>query len=170
MGELKRAVYARMEEVSFRSGAAAAGGVLTAAGVAITLAVTLGGGPSDAVTTAPAARAATPSAATPSAGAPSSAPAFSSPQATPRPSRSTVPATVAGDYQPPTATRASAARASAARHAATTPVSASTRTPSPSGRQWRPGHRHLREQPGWWGRHRPSAAGSRGHVPRHRRR
>ena len=42
-----------MEEVSFRSGAAALGGVLAAAGAAITLAVVLGG-PGDAVASAPA--------------------------------------------------------------------------------------------------------------------
>lgn len=44
-----------MEEVSFRSGAAALGGVLAAAGAAITLAVVLGG-PGDAVASAPALR------------------------------------------------------------------------------------------------------------------
>ena len=49
-----------MEEVSFRSGAAVAGGVLTAAGVAITLAVVLGGH-SDAVASAPVSRPAIPS-------------------------------------------------------------------------------------------------------------
>ena len=43
MGQLKSAIYARMEEVSFRSGIAVAGGVLTAAGVAIALTVVLGG-------------------------------------------------------------------------------------------------------------------------------
>jgi hypothetical protein len=51
LGQLKSTLYARMEEVSFRSGAAVAGGVLTAAGVAITLAVVLGGD-SDAVASA----------------------------------------------------------------------------------------------------------------------
>jgi hypothetical protein len=53
VGRLKSAIYARMEEVSFRSGAAMAGGVLTAAGVAITLAV-VPGGPGDAVAVHPA--------------------------------------------------------------------------------------------------------------------
>ena len=38
MGQLKSAIYARMEEVSFRSGVAVAGGVLAAAGVAVILA------------------------------------------------------------------------------------------------------------------------------------
>ena len=60
MGQLKSTLYARMEEVSFRSGAAVAGGVLTAAGVAITLAVVLGGH-SDAVASAPVSRPAIPS-------------------------------------------------------------------------------------------------------------
>jgi hypothetical protein len=37
-GRLKSTIYARMEEMSFRSGAAVSAGVLAAAGVAITLA------------------------------------------------------------------------------------------------------------------------------------
>ena len=47
MGRLKSTVYARMEEMSFRSGAAVTGGVLAAAGAAITLDGTLvpGGAP-----------------------------------------------------------------------------------------------------------------------------
>ena len=69
-----------MEEVSFRSGAVVAGGVLTVAGVAITLAVVLGGH-SDAVASAPVSRPAVPAA---------------------------VPATVAGTYRPPSAARAAA--------------------------------------------------------------
>ena len=43
MGRLKSTIYARMEEMSFRSGAAVFAGVLAVAGVAITLAVALGG-------------------------------------------------------------------------------------------------------------------------------
>jgi len=160
LGELKRAIYARMEEVSFRSGAAAAGGVLTVAGVAITLAIVLGGGPGGTVTSAPAAHDAAPSVASASP-----VPASSSPQAAPRPSRTTIPATGAGDYRPP----ASAPRASAARHAATTPVLGSTVTPRSFDRRWRPGHRHLQQQPGWRGWHRPSGPWPRGHGPRHRR-
>src|SRR5690348_9695224 len=94
-----------MEEVSFRASAVVAGGVLTTACVAITLAVVLGGH-SDAVASAPASRAAVPSAAPPVP-----APVASSPSATPRVSRTTTPAT----YQPP-----SAARAAATLHAAAT--------------------------------------------------
>ena len=119
MGHLKRALYARMEEVSFRSGAAVAGGVLTAAGVAITLAVVLGGH-SDAVASAPASRVAVPSVAPPS---PAPVSSSSSPSPTPRPSRTTDPAAAAGAYRPPSATRASATR-----HAAT-PAPGSTPTP-----------------------------------------
>src|SRR5207244_4131704 len=104
LGQLKRAFYARMEEVSFRSGAAVAGGVLTAAGVAITLAVVLGGH-SDAAASAPASRGAVPSVAPPSP-----VPVSSSSPPTPRPSRTTDPAAVAGAYQPPSADRASATR------------------------------------------------------------
>jgi len=104
LGQLKSTLYARMEEVSFRAGAVVAGGVLTAAGVAITLAVVLGGH-SDAVASASASRAAAP---------PTLAPVSSSPSATPRASRTTSPATVAGAHQPP-----SAVRAAATLHAAT---------------------------------------------------
>ena len=43
MGRLKSTIYARMEEMSFRSGALVVAGVLAVAGVAITLAVALGG-------------------------------------------------------------------------------------------------------------------------------
>jgi len=43
LGRLKSTIYARMEEMSFRSGAAVVGGVLVAVGMAITLAVVLGG-------------------------------------------------------------------------------------------------------------------------------
>ena len=79
-----------MEEVSFRSAAAVVGAVLAAAGVAITLAVVLGGH-SDAAASAPSSRAAIPSVAPPSP-----VPVSSSPSATPRASRTTDPATVAG--------------------------------------------------------------------------
>jgi hypothetical protein len=100
LGQLKSTLYARMEEVSFRAGAVVAGGVLTTAGVAITLAVVLGGH-SDAVASASASRAAVPSAVPPVL-----APVSSSPSATPRVSRTTSPAT--GTYQPPSAPRAAA--------------------------------------------------------------
>ena len=149
-----------MEEVSFRSGAAALGGVLAAAGAAITLAVVLGG-PGDAVASAPASRAAPPSVASASP-----VPASSSPQATPRPSRTKVPATVAGDYRPPR----SPARASAARRAATTPVPGRAPAPRPFNRGWLPGHPHLPGQPGWRGWRRPPASWPWGLLPRHRRR
>ncbi|HEY0999168.1 MAG TPA: hypothetical protein VGD83_05985 [Streptosporangiaceae bacterium] len=158
MGQLKSTLYARMEEVSFRSGAAMAGGVLTAVGVAITLAVVLGGH-SDAVASPSASRAAVPSAvsqvlapvsSSPSATPPSATP----PSATPRASRTTSPATAAGAYQPP-----SAARAAATLHAAVTPAPGRTvtsrrlvlrapRRPGPPG--WRGWHR----SPPWpwsWG-------------------
>jgi hypothetical protein len=135
-----------MEEVSFRAGIVVAGGVLTAAGVAITLAVVLGGH-SDAVASAPASRAAAPSLASPPV-----APVSSAPSPTPRPSRTATRATAAGTYQPPSATRASATRASEARQAAAT--SALGRTPTPRLREarspWRPGM-----APGYWRSHRP---------------
>ena len=147
MGRLKSAIYARMEEVSFRSGAAAVGGVLIAAGVAIMLAVVLGG-PGGAVASAPASRAAAPAVTSPTP-----VPASSSPQATPRPSRTTVPAAVAGDYRPP-----SRARASAGWYAVRTPGRFAMLRPVD--RRW---------LPGWRGWHR-SGPWSRGLLLRHRRR
>ena len=83
MGQLKSTLYARMEEVSFRAGAIVAGGVLTATGVAITLAVVLGGH-SDAVASASVSRPAIPSVIPPVL-----APVSSSPPATPRAPRRT---------------------------------------------------------------------------------
>jgi hypothetical protein len=121
LGHLKRALYARMEEVSFRSGAAVAGGVLTAAGVAITLAVVLGGH-GDVAASASSSRVAVPSLAPPSP-APVSSSSSSSPSPTPRPSRTKDAAAAAGAYRPPSATRASATRHAAA------PVPGSTPTP-----------------------------------------
>jgi hypothetical protein len=158
LGHLKSAFYARMEEVSFRSGAAVAGGVLTAAGVAITLAVVLGGH-SDAVASAPASRVAVPSVAPPS---PAPVSSSSSPSPTPRPSRTTDPAAAAGAYRPPSATRASATR-----HAATpapgstpTPRLRDPRSPAPPGLP-----------PGWWGNGPPPwpLGLLRHHLPSHAR-
>ena len=122
LGQLKSTLYARMEEVSFRSGAVVAGGVLTAAGVAITLAVVLGGH-SEAVASAPVYRPAVPAAVPPVLAPVSSSPPATPPSATPRASRTTGPATVAGTYRPP-----SAARAAATLHAAATPTSGRTFT------------------------------------------
>ncbi|HTQ90935.1 MAG TPA: hypothetical protein VMK84_15740 [Streptosporangiaceae bacterium] len=150
MGRLKSAIYARMEEVSFRSGAALAGGVIIAAGVAITLAV-VPGGPGDVVAGAPASRAAASSVSPP---APVSASAW--PPPAPRPSRTTVPVTVAGDYRPP-----SPVRAPATRPAVTTPVPAAIATPRPFTRRW---------PSGWRGRHRPHAPWPWGLLPHHHRR
>ena len=144
MGRLKSAIYARMEEVSFRSGAAAVGGVLLAAGVAITLAVVLGG-PGGAVASAPVSRAAAPAVTSPTP-----VPASSSPRATPRPSRTTVPAAVARDYRP--------SRASAAWYTARTPGRFAW--PRPFGRRWLAGWRG-------WPR---SASWTWGLLPRHHRR
>ena len=165
MGQLKSAIYARMEEVSFRSGAAVAGAVLIAAGVVITLAV-VPGGPGGAVPGAPASRVAAPLAAAPSSvpvpSSPASAP--SSARATPRPSRTTIPAAVVGDYRP----TPSQARASGARPAATTPEPGGIPAPRPVDRGWPPGHRHHRGQPGWQRWHQPP--GPWGLSPRHRHR
>jgi hypothetical protein len=153
LGQLKSALYARMEEVSFRSAATVAGGVLTAAGVAITLVVVLGGH-SDAVASAPPSRAAVPSVVPPAP-----VPVSSSPSATPRAGRTTDPATAARAYQPP-----SSIRASAARHAAPTPGGTPTphlrdpRSPQPPGLP-----------PGWWGGQRPPPWPV-GLLRRHRRR
>jgi hypothetical protein len=142
VGQLKSAFYARMEEVSFRAGAAVAGGVLTAAGVAITLAVVLSGH-SDAAAIAPA-RAAAPSLAPPPV-----APVSSAPSPTPLPSRTTTRAPAAGTYQPPSAARASAARQASA-------TSALGRTPTPRLREAR-SPRRPGMLPGYWRSHRPRA-------------
>ena len=140
MGQLKSTLYARMEEVSFRAGAVVAGGVLTAAGVAITLAVVLGGH-SDAVASASASRAAAPSLAPPPV-----APVSSAPSLTPRPSRTATRATAAGTYQPPSATRAYAARQAAA-------TSALGRTSRSRLREAR-SPRRTGMAPGYWRSHR----------------
>jgi len=158
LGQLKSTLYARMEEVSFRSGAVVAGGVLTAAGVAITLAVVLGGH-SDAVASASGSRPAVPAAVPPvlapvSSSPPATPPSATPPSATPRASRTTGPATVAGTYRPP-----SAARAAAPLHAAATPTPGRTftshrlvpRAPLPPGP---PGWRGWHRSPPWpwpWG-------------------
>jgi len=94
LGRLKSAIYARMEEMSFRSGAAVAGGVLVAAGLAITLAVALGGHSAAATsvsTPATVARLTPPPSPVLPAALPS-ATAQATPVASPRP---------AGGYQPP---------------------------------------------------------------------
>jgi hypothetical protein len=141
LGQLKSTLYARMEEVSFRSGAVVAGGVLTVAGVAITLAVVLGGH-SDAVASAPASRPAVPSLAPPPV-----APVSSVPSPTPRPSRTTTRATAAGTYQPPSAAGGAATRQAAA-------TSALGRTPSPRLREAR-SSRRPGMPPGYWRSFRP---------------
>jgi hypothetical protein len=138
LGTLKGTVYARMEEMSFRSGAAVAGGVLAAAGVAVTLAVLLGGH-SDAATSAPA-----PDAAVGSVAPASSAPASASPSVTPRASRTPAPATAAGTYQP-----SSQVSASATPHPTATPVPGRTTPWHPMRPLWSSGQRP--GQPGSWG-------------------
>src|SRR6185437_7613983 len=118
-----------MEEVSFRSGAVVAGGVLTAAGVSITLAVVLGGH-SDAVASAPVSRPAVPAA---------------------------VPATVAGTYRPPSAARAAATLHAAATPTPGRTFTSHRlvwRAPLPAGP---PGWRGWHRWPPWpwpWGLHR----------------
>jgi hypothetical protein len=143
LGQLKSTLYARMEEVSFRAGAVVAGGVLAAAGVAITLAVVLGSH-SDVVASASAYHAAPPSLAPPPV-----APVSSAPSPTPRPSRTATRATAAGTYQPPSATRASATL-----HAAATPTLGRTFTSRRLDRRasrpavW-PGWRSWQRSPPW---------------------
>jgi hypothetical protein len=75
VGRLKTTIYARMEEMSFRSGAAVFAGVLAAAGVAITLAVGPGGGPSPTLPSAAPASGPSPGAAARSVAPPPPAPA-----------------------------------------------------------------------------------------------
>jgi len=140
LGRLKRTVYARLEEMSFRSGAAVTGGVLAAAGVAVTLAVLLGGH-SDAATSA-----AAPDAGVGSVPPPSSAPASVSPSVTPRASRTTAPATAAGAYQP-----SPHVSASGTVRAAATPTPGHTTPWRPMRPLWSAGDPGRPGQPGAWG-------------------
>ena len=144
MGRLKTTVYARMEEMSFRSGISVTGGVLAAAGVAVTLAVLLGGH-SDAAASAPASGAAGRPAAPPSAAPASAAPAFASPSVTPRVSRTTAPVTAAGVHQPSSQVSVSA---SVTPQAAATPVPGRTTPWHPMRPLWSAGDPG---QPGSWG-------------------
>ncbi len=102
MGRLKSAVYAQMEDMSFRSGAAVAGAALAVVGAVIALAVMLTGHSAAATGTSPdvAARLSSPASSAP-------APATSAvPSTTPRPRQSKVPPDSgrdlpAGPAQPP---------------------------------------------------------------------
>jgi hypothetical protein len=108
LGRLKSTIYARMEEMSFRSGAVVVAGVLVAAGVAITLAAALGGHGA-AATSAP-----SPAAVARSTPPPSPVLSAALPSATAQatPVASLMPA---GGYQPPApVTAAATPRASAA--------------------------------------------------------
>jgi hypothetical protein len=95
VGRLRSTVYGRMEEMSFRSGAAVSAGVLAALGAAIALPVVLGGnhsaGAAGAPSLGPAARSVAP---------PSPAPASASPSARPSLKRA-VPAAPAESGQLP---------------------------------------------------------------------
>ena len=138
MGRVKSAVYARMEEMSFRSGAVLAAGELAAAAAAIVLAVTLSGP-----------RAAEPGAAMAGAQGPGTA-ARPAPSLTrsPAPGPASSPATPAASlapvaaYRPPAPTSAAAPAPPAA-----WPVF------EPDGGRWH--HRFWRDHPhrGWpgWG-------------------
>ena len=132
-GRLKSTIYARMEEMSFRSGAAVSAGVLAAAGVAITLAV-VPGGPSAPETSAAATSAPSPGPAARSVASPSPAPAPTSPSAAPRASR-TPSAIAAGSYQPPSPVTAVTTPQAPASPAAAfaTPRSLPQRADAPSG-------------------------------------
>lgn len=121
LASLKTTIYARLEETSFRSGAAVSAGVLATAGAAIALAVVLGGH-SDAAASAPGPAAATSSAA-------SQVPA-ASPTANPRASHMTQ-----AGVQPAAAASPSPSREDRARGnqpaAGTTPTPRVRRTPLP---------------------------------------
>jgi len=79
-GQLKTTIYARMEEMSFRSGAAVSAGVLAALGAAIALPVVLGGdhsaGAASAPGLGPAARSVAPPSPAPASASPSARPSF----------------------------------------------------------------------------------------------
>jgi hypothetical protein len=143
VGQLKSALYARMEEVSFRAGAAVAGGVLT---------VPVGHRDAAAIAPARATPIAPARATPPSLALPPVAPGSSVPSPTPPSSRTTTRSTAAGTYQPPSAVRASAARGAATRQAAST--SALGRTPTPRLREAR-SPRRPGMPPGYWRSHPP---------------
>jgi len=124
LGGLKSTIYARMEEMSFRSGAAVVAGVLAAAGVAIGLAVALGGH-SAAATSAP--RPAVAGSTPPSSLAPPAALPSATARATPVSSLAP-----AGGYQPSTPVTAVTTRHASASPAAGLPTPRHPRpTPTP---------------------------------------
>jgi len=128
LGKIRSAIYARMEEMSFRSGAAVLVGVLAAVGVAITLAVVLGGHSADATSApadSPAARSTTPapgSAASPAASSSGKAPAVPPPSLMPT-----------GTYQRPAPTSRPTRRAAASPSASQPTPQRPTPTPHQTG-------------------------------------
>jgi hypothetical protein len=145
MGRVKSAIYARMEEMSFRSGAGLAAGVLAAAVTAIVLAVTLSGH-GTAGTGAGMVAAQGPGTARP-APSPTRSPAASSSRPRPATDPASSPATPAASLAPvaaylPPAPTAAAAPAYPAPWPAFEPDGARWHH-----RVWR-GHRH-QSRPGW---------------------
>lgn len=129
MPSLKSTIYARLEEMSFRSGAAVSAGVLAAVGVAITLSVVLGGH-GDAVASAPGPAAAARTV------APSGPAGTATPSVTPRVSR-TSPASGQPEVAPSPATAASGTASGQAGQGApgATPTPRVSRSPA-----WYPPH------------------------------
>ena len=139
---LKRAVYARMEELSFRSAVATAAGVLAITGAGVTLTVTSGGSQQLAI-----APPAVPAVGAQSTAAPSS-PAVSSPAAAPAPSASPARVVPEAEYQPATG---AAPQRGTTNQAASSPASPVISYPGPTlrpvaGEPWR-SPRSFR--PGW---------------------
>jgi hypothetical protein len=145
LGSLKGAIYARMEEMSFRSGAAVGGGAIGVAGVAVTLAVVLSGHTA-AATSAPSPDAAG-RLATPVSSAPAPVTSAAS-SGTPRSSRPTVPRAGTGSYsQSPSPHHVSATpRPSAPRPSAS---SAHTAPWQPRPPKWTPGDPRRPSPPDW---------------------
>jgi len=143
LGSLKSAIYARMEDMSFRSGAAVGGGALAVAGVGVALAVALSG--HSAAATSGHAPGMAAQLATPASSAPASSAASSG---SPRTSRSAAPRAATGSYsRTPSPHHVSAIpQASPPKP---TPSSARTHPWQPRPLKWTPGDPRRPSPPDW---------------------
>lgn len=139
MGRVRSAINTRLEETSFRAGAAASAGVLAVTGGAIALAVTLGGSHADAAS-APAPVPHTSAPPVPAPVFPSAAPSHPSPKPKPRPKGTS--------YQAP-------------------PQEAAVYTPPPSPDRWGGYQGRHRMRPGGWSYGMPGSRGQFHHPGRH---
>jgi hypothetical protein len=147
VGKLRRAINARLEEMSFRSGAAVSAGAVVVGGIAIALGVILTGGHAAAVAGAPSAHVTLRPALVP-ASASAAASAFASPMATPTGTPSGSGPGLSSDPRPTPGANASPKATS------TSPAPATSLTPHPIGtyskyRTHRPIPGPTLSAPGW---------------------